>query len=158
MGFKNSILWGMSTRTKLCGLYTWVKQYSSMKISQLTLMWLEITKDPLLLLYLETWFFFCFLVTLWHMEFPDQGPDLSHSWDLHHRCGQVESFNPLCQARDWTGILVLQRRTGPVESQWELIFLGLFFLIERKSTILACTITIQFFVLLFLQFHVAINS
>ena len=30
-----------------------------------------------------TFFFFFFLTTSWHMEFPGQGSDLSHSCNLH---------------------------------------------------------------------------
>ena len=29
---------------------------------------------------------FCFLVTLLHVVFPDQGSDLSHSYDLPYSC------------------------------------------------------------------------
>ena len=47
-------------------------------------------------------FFFSFSDVLQHVEFPVQGSDLSCS------CNNTGSFNPLCWARDWTCILVLQ--------------------------------------------------
>ena len=45
---------------------------------------------------------FSFLATLKHMEFLDQGSDLSHSCDLYHRCGNTRFFNPLCWVGDRT--------------------------------------------------------
>ena len=52
---------------------------------------------------------FFFLATPEHMEFPGQGSDPSCSCDLHHSYGNARSFNPLCQSRDQTCVLVLQR-------------------------------------------------
>lgn len=46
-----------------------------------------------------------FLAYLWHMEFPDQESDVSHNCSF----GNTGSFNPPCQARDQTWVLVLQR-------------------------------------------------
>ena len=54
-------------------------------------------------------FFFPFLATMQHMEVLGQGSDLSCSCDLCCSCCNTESFNTLCQARDQTCILVLQR-------------------------------------------------
>ena len=56
----------------------------------------------------RTFFFFSFLATTWHMEFPGQGSDPSCSCDL--RCSNARCFNPLCWAAGGqTCILVLQR-------------------------------------------------
>ena len=54
---------------------------------------------------------FCtfFLAILKHTEFPGQESDLSYSCDLSHSRSNAVSFNPLCQARDWTCTLALQR-------------------------------------------------
>ena len=54
-------------------------------------------------------FFSSFLAIHKHMEFPGQGSDLSCSCDLRCSCCNAGSFNPLCQARDRTCILALQR-------------------------------------------------
>jgi len=35
---------------------------------------------------------FSFLATPWHMEFPGQGSDQSHSFDLRHSCGNTKSL------------------------------------------------------------------
>ena len=41
----------------------------------------------------EHFYLFIFLsATLWHLEFPGQGSDLSHSWDLCCSCGNVRSL------------------------------------------------------------------
>ena len=40
---------------------------------------------------------------------PGQGLDLSHSCNLCCSCGNIRSFNPPCQTRNQTHILVLQR-------------------------------------------------
>ena len=55
---------------------------------------------------------FSFLPTPRHIEFPGQKLDASCSCDLCHSCGNTRSLNPLCQSRDPTCILALQRR-GP---------------------------------------------
>ena len=34
--------------------------------------------------------FFLFPVALWHMEFPGQGSDLSHSLEVSHSCGNPD--------------------------------------------------------------------
>ena len=53
---------------------------------------------------------FSFLANPWHMEFPGQGSDPSHSCDLQcNSCGNAISFNPLCGPGDQTCVLVLQR-------------------------------------------------
>ena len=58
--------------------------------------------------YRQNFFFFSFLATPWHMEFPGQGSDPSCSCDL--RCSNARCFNPLCWAAGGqTCILVLQR-------------------------------------------------
>ena len=49
------------------------------------------------------------MASLWHMEFPGQGSDLRCRGDLSCICGNARSFNPLCQAGDWTWVLVLLR-------------------------------------------------
>lgn len=51
---------------------------------------------------------FCFLFFSFFWP-PCQGSDLNHNCNLHHRCGQIQILNPLCQTRDQTGVLVLQR-------------------------------------------------
>ena len=38
----------------------------------------------------------------WHIKFPGQRLNLSHSCNLHHNCSNARSFNPLCRARDPT--------------------------------------------------------
>ena len=48
-------------------------------------------------------FFFSFLASLRHMEFPGLGSDLCCS------CGNARSFNPLCWAGDQTHVLALQK-------------------------------------------------
>ena len=53
---------------------------------------------------------FSFLAAPWHMEFPGQGSEPSHSCDPYCSYNNARSFNPLCQARDRTCILVLQRQ------------------------------------------------
>ena len=58
-------------------------------------------------LFLFFLFFFSFLAAL-HIEFPDQGSDLSHSFDLCSH-GNFRSFKPLCRAGDRACTLVLQR-------------------------------------------------
>ena len=52
---------------------------------------------------------FSFLVFPLHMEFQGQGSTLIHCCDLCCSYGNTRSFNSLCQARDWTCILALQR-------------------------------------------------
>ena len=49
-------------------------------------------------------FFFFFWPPPRHMEFPGQGSDLSCRCNLC--CSNTSSFNPLCQARDQTCVLV----------------------------------------------------
>ena len=44
-----------------------------------------------------------------HMEFLGQGSDPSHICDLCCSYGNAGSFNPLCQTRDGTSVLMLQR-------------------------------------------------
>ena len=51
--------------------------------------------------------FFFFSAALWHMEFPDQGSNLSQSCHLHHSYGWIS--NPLCRAGDGSCVLELQR-------------------------------------------------
>ena len=63
--------------------------------------WTLIFKLLLLLLLL--------LGCLWHMKFPGQGSDLSHSFNLCHSCSKCWILNPPCWAGDWTCIPVLQR-------------------------------------------------
>ena len=41
----------------------------------------------------DFFFFFSFLAALWHLEFPGQGSDPSHSWDLQGSCSNVRSLN-----------------------------------------------------------------
>ena len=53
--------------------------------------------------------FILFLATPWHMEFLDQGSDLSWSCDLCGSCNNARSFNSPCWARDQICILALQR-------------------------------------------------
>ena len=78
--------------------------------------------------HLETWmslfgfwaflFFFFFLAAPQLMEFPGQGSDPSHSFNLCYRCSNTRSFNTLCQARDrWccTDIAEL------IVPQWEVL-------------------------------------
>lgn len=50
------------------------------------------------------------MVPTWHIEFPGQRSDRSHSCDLCCRCGNAGSLNPLCQARDEPAVLGLQAR------------------------------------------------
>jgi len=66
-------------------------------------------------------FFFSFLATLWHREFPGQRSDLSCNSNLCHSCGNVRSFNPLCQARDRICVLVAAERLWIPFPQWELL-------------------------------------
>ena len=48
-------------------------------------------------------FFFLFYgCTCGVWKFPGQGLNPSHSCDLCHSCSNVEFFNPLCWAGDWT--------------------------------------------------------
>ena len=42
------------------------------------------------------------MAALQHMEFPGQGSDLSHSFDLCHSSGKAGFLNPLCRAGDRT--------------------------------------------------------
>ena len=44
-------------------------------------------------------FFFPFRATLWHMEFPGQGSDLSHSCDLNHSCSNSGSLTHRARLR-----------------------------------------------------------
>ena len=53
-----------------------------------------------------------FLAAAWHVEFPGEGSDPSHSCNLCYSCSNARSFNPLCQARDQTCVLVPQRHYG----------------------------------------------
>lgn len=46
--------------------------------------------------------FFFFLAAPWHMEFPGQGSDPSHSRDLSFSSGNARSLTPPHQARDQT--------------------------------------------------------
>ena len=52
---------------------------------------------------------FFFLAAPQHMEFLGQGSDLSHSCNLRHSYSNTGSLNLVCQARDRTCILALQR-------------------------------------------------
>ena len=54
-------------------------------------------------------FFFPFFGPPGHMAFLDQRSDPSHICDLCHSCSNTRFFNPLCWARDWICILLLQR-------------------------------------------------
>ena len=51
-------------------------------------------------------FFFFFLNGFTHgiWKFLGQRLNLNHSCNLYHSCGNTLSFNPLCQARDWTHV------------------------------------------------------
>ena len=51
---------------------------------------------------------FFFLAAPWHIWSPYM-TDLSHSYNLYCSCSSAGSFNPLCQAGDWTYVPVLQR-------------------------------------------------
>ena len=44
-------------------------------------------------------FFFSFLATSWHMEFPGQGSDPSHSCNLRHSCGNTGSLTHCAEPR-----------------------------------------------------------
>ena len=58
------------------------------------------------------YFIFSFLAALWHMEFPGQGWDSSHSLNPSHSCSNarpLKTLNPLHWAGDWTHIPVLLR-------------------------------------------------
>ena len=55
--------------------------------------------------------FFSFLAALQGMAFLGQGSDLSCSCDLCCSCNNARSFSSLCQSRDQTCILVLQRQS-----------------------------------------------
>ena len=52
-------------------------------------------------------FFFPFLAAPQQMEFLGQGSDMSRIYDLYCSCGNTSSFNPPCQARNGTCVLVL---------------------------------------------------
>lgn len=58
-------------------------------------------------------FFFSFLAALWHVEFLDQGSNLSSSFDLCCSCSNARSFKLLCQTGDQSCGLVLQRCRRP---------------------------------------------
>ena len=77
-------------------------------------------------------FFPPYLALPWHVEFPGQGSDLSHSYKLCCSCGPTRSLHPLCGAGDRACVLVLQRRhwslcTGagtPSPACWDLEDVG----------------------------------
>ena len=50
-------------------------------------------------------YFIFFLATPRPMEFPGQGSDLSHSFNLNRSLGNTGSSNPLCRAGDQTCVL-----------------------------------------------------
>ena len=63
-------------------------------------------------------FFFSFLATPWHMEFPGQGSDLSHSCDLCHSCSNAGSLTHHDQAG---GTNLRPKAAYPIEPQQELL-------------------------------------
>ena len=71
-------------------------------------------------------FFFSFLATPWHMEFPGQGSDPSHSCNLYCCCNNARSFNPLCRAGDQTCVPALRDATDPVAPEQEILFLNFY--------------------------------
>ena len=59
----------------------------------------------------DDYYYFTFWATPQHMKFLGQGSGLSHSCNHDN----ARSFNPLCWARGWTCVLVLQRH---YQSHW----------------------------------------
>ena len=49
------------------------------------------------------------------------GSDLSHSWDLHHSCGNASSLTPLCPPGDQTCLQSSREATNPTGTQRELL-------------------------------------
>ena len=64
-----------------------------------------------------------------HMKFLGQGSDMSLSCNMG-------SFNPLCQVRDWTYVLALQRCCQSIVPQWELQIFICFNFWERNSILI----------------------
>ena len=62
-------------------------------------------------------FFFSFLVTLWHMEFPGQGSDPSHIFDLRHRCGKSRSITHCSRPGIKPSSQGCRATTDPIASQ-----------------------------------------
>ena len=71
-------------------------------------------------LVLGHFFFFSFLVTLWHMEFLGQGSDLSHSYDPSRSCGNAGSLIHCAGPETEPVSQCSQDDANPVVPQWEL--------------------------------------
>ena len=70
----------------------------------------------------EKFFFsFSFSAALQHMGFPGQGSDLSHSCDLHRKCGNAGSFTHL-GPRSEAVSQGSRDSANPVAPEWELLF------------------------------------
>ena len=65
-------------------------------------------------------FFFSFLVTPWHMEFPGQGSDSSHGPDLSHNCGNSGNLTHCARLGNEPASQLSQEATNPVAPQKEL--------------------------------------
>ena len=72
-------------------------------------------KKPIIIIIIIMKTFFFFLADPQHMEFPGQGSDPSHIFDLCRSYSNAGSFNPLCQPGDQTCILGISR-CGTVET------------------------------------------
>ena len=78
-------------------------------LKAVTSLWSFIQESVPPLFFFEVKLLFIDLAAPLYMEFLGQGSDLSRSCDLCHSFGSAGSFNPLCQARNLTCILALQR-------------------------------------------------
>lgn len=63
-------------------------------------------------------FFGC---SAWHMEFPSQASNLSHSCPLGCSCSSVGSLTHCAWAGDWSCVPVLPECRRPIAPQWELL-------------------------------------
>ena len=64
---------------------------------------------------------FSFLATLWHMELPGQGSDLSRSHNLSHGCGNARSLTHCARPGIEPASQGSQDATDPIAPQQEIL-------------------------------------
>ena len=65
--------------------------------------------------------FFSFFATSQHMEFPGQGSDPRHSWNLHHSCGNMESLTHCTGPGIKPASQCSRDAADPIVPWWELL-------------------------------------
>ena len=65
--------------------------------------------------------FFSFLATPWHMDFPGQGSDPSHSFDLCCSCDKARSLTHCAESGIKPASQHSQDAADPIAPQWELL-------------------------------------